>query len=113
MRKRLLALAAVVGMVVGGGVLAMQPATASCDGDHDDHPSGHGDEIAGVYVEAPVASEVLGKDTVPEIGTPHGVYAEVQDDGEYTPVNVEAGMHHAGHKLLYTCSDSNIDEFAG
>ncbi len=115
MRKRLLALAAAVGLLIGGSALVMQPAAAAdCDGANSDnagfpaHPSGHGNEIVGLYVETTVATSILGEGAVPVIGTPESVYVEVQDDGEYTPVSVEAGYGHADddlRRLTYTCSD--------
>ncbi len=90
----------------------MQPAVAEgCgggNGDRQGHPSGHGNEIAGVYVDAQVTEDVLGKGLLPVGGTPTGAYAEVQEDGDHTPVNVEAGTAHSkGH--TYTCSDTVID----
>ncbi len=112
MRKRLLAFIAVVGLVIGGGMLGMQPASATCDGRRFGTspltPAGNGDELIGVYVDASATSEVLGDDAVPELGTPNGAYVEVQDDGQYAPVNIEAGVYH-GKKLTFTCSDVIIE----
>ncbi len=86
MRKRLWALAATVGLVVGGGLFLQAAEADTCTAREPSDPRGDGNEVVGVYVDdVPVDVYAAGATVCTD-----GAWVEVQDNGNEAP-NLQAG----------------------